>query len=415
MTLLAYKYRILPNKKQKLQIESSCVACRFVSNKFLSLKRYIYTKYKKNLSMAQFSAHLTRLKKKPGYEWLQDVNSQALQSALRNVETAYERFFKQGAGFPKFRKRRSTASFANPQHVQHLGKNRFKIPKLGTLIVKEHRDLPQGLLKTCTISRDGTGKYFLSVIIDTDLPPVAMFPVEEAKTQGLDLGIHNFVATSDGALVPNPKSKQKQQRAIAQEQKKLARKQRGSNNSQKQKGVVARQYKKACNQTKDFHHKISHQIANESQVTTVCVEDLNIKNMLKNRCLARAIQDCGWGQFLQFLSYNLERRGSSLIVISQWKPSSKECRMCHKKHPSLTLKDRTFVCPHCGHEEDRDLHAAKNIRRFGLQQYWDLVGMPSSVKSSCDSNKLAPTRESSKGSAKKRNRSEDAPSITVIA
>ena len=414
--LKAYKYKLKPTADQKVLINKHFGAVRWVYNKALSLKKKYYDLRKKTLSLKRLSAHFTHLKKQEQYLWLNEINAQALQSALRQVELAYKSFFEHRTGFPRFKKKSASLhSYQNPQHVQHKSKGSLKLPKLGLVKFEEHRALPKGTIKTCTVSRGAAGIYEISLLVESPDVLITQHAVEPERTEGIDLGILNFAVSSDGTVIANPRSLNKKLGKLKKAQRILSRKQKGSANRAKQKQKVALVHRKVAQVRKNPIHQVSHAYANKNHVSTYVVEDLAIKNMLRNPKLARHISDCGWAMFLSALSYKLQDRGKNLIIINRWLPSSKECSACFERHSGLTLKERMFECPSCSHEEDRDLNAARNIRRFGLQQHFDPVGTTGFVKSSHGSKNLVKAREPSKGPAVTQDGSKEAPVRIALA
>jgi len=297
--------------------------------------------------------------------WLKDCPSQALQMSMRNLDNAYTNFFKRGAGFPKFKNKHSRQSIQLPQGVRisEDGKKVF-IPKLKWTNVDLHRELGEGTIKTVTISRTTTGKYFISFLVDNQVELPRKKEIKKETAVGIDLGIKDFAITSDGMKFENKDFMKKMQRRLRVEQRSLARKERGSNHWQRQKLVVALLHEKVRNQRQDYLHKISSYLVDKYD--TICLEDLNVKGMVKNRNLARAISDQGWSEFCTMLKYKSEWRGNNIRVIGRFDPSSKMCSCCGKINKELTLANRNWTCS-CGEVHDRDVNAAINIKNFGLR------------------------------------------------
>lgn len=357
---IAYKYRLYPNKEQKILLEKHFGSVRFMYNLALETKQMAYSGNKVNLSRYDLQEQLIDLKKE--CEWLKEVNSQSLQCAFMNLDGAYTRFFRGLAGFPKFKKKSNRQSFQCPQSVV-LDKDGLHIPKFKKPIkIIVHRKF-SGKIKTTTISKTPTNKYFASILIDANnsIPP----PKEIKNPVGIDLGIKSFIVTSDGIKFDNPKYLKKSIDRLKILSKRLSKKQKGSNNRNKARINVAKLYEKITNQRKDFLHKASDVIT--KQYDTICIENLQIDNMLKNHCLARAISDCSWSKFVNMLEYKAEWRGVNIIKIGTFDPSTKLCSACGSINKYLTLADREWTCPNCGVVLDRDHNAAINILNFGLQ------------------------------------------------
>jgi putative transposase len=381
-TLKAYKYRLKPNADQLVQINQHFGSVRFVKNWAIALRSRYYKIFGKSISSRRIQDQLVKKKSLPKWAWLNDVNSQSLLSALKDVDTAFTNFFKHGTKYPRFKKKYdSHQSYSAPQHVAVLD-NQVKLPKIGLVRFVKHRELPEGKIKTCTISRNATGKFFISILLEKEVNDIIPCVITESETVAGDLGVKSFLTLSDGTVIPNPRFLQTSLEKLRKAQRLLSRMKKGSKRRAKQRIVVARLHEHVANARKDFHHKLTHYFAVKSHATTYVGEDLMVKNMIKNPKLSRHITDVGWGMFDVFMTYKMRENGKNYIKIDTFTPSSKECRMCHTKHTELKLSDRVFVCPACGHTEDRDLHAAINIKRFGLQQISEQVGITCGVKCS---------------------------------
>jgi len=308
---------------------------------------------------------LPDLKKK--LPWLRtDSNAQSLQTTLRDLDIAYTRFFKKVGNFPTYKKKyRSKESFHVPQSfkVDHED-GTLKLPKIGNVKTIFDR-IPKGKVRSITISMSRSGKFFASVLCEQDIEDPELKPVDPKTTIGVDVGIKSFAVCSDGRTFETPKNIRKVMSRIKFLSRQHSVKTKGGKNRERARLRLAREYEKATNRRNDFLHKVSHQLANENQVGTICVEDLNVKGMLKNHKLAGAISDCSWSEFFRMLSYKCKWRGIRLVKIGRFEPSSKLCP-CGFKNDTLTLTDRSWTCPKCGQVHDRDLLAANNIRRFGL-------------------------------------------------
>ena len=318
------------------------------------------------------NVYLTNLMKselKAEHEWLSEVNSQSLQSALRNLDTAYTNFFRntKAVGFPRFKSRKDRQSFLCPQHCRvDFKKETITIPKAKDIPAVLHRNF-KGTVKTVTVSMTPSGKYFASVLVDTaiqELPPIR---VQVDTALGIDLGIKSLAVCSDGRTFDNPKNLQKSLGRLKLLQKRLSRKQKGSSNRNKARIRVARLQEYIANSRKDNLHKITHALTHDSQVRTICMEDLNVKGMQRNHHLAQAVGDASFGMFLTLLEYKCSWYGVNLIKTGRFAPSSKTCGKCGHVYKGLKLSERSWTCPKCGTHHDRDFNAACNIKEFGLK------------------------------------------------
>jgi len=359
--LKAYKYRIYPDDSQKELLEKHFGCVRFIYNLALETKQSAFAGNKINLSRFDLQKQLKELKN--DFIWLKDVNSQSLQSALLNLDVAYTKFFKGLASFPNFKKKSRKQSFQCPQNVSIEG-NGLYLPKFKEPIkIVLHRNF-KGDIKTVTISKTPTNKYFVSILVENhkELPK----PVKESdNTIGIDLGIKSFIVTSDGQKYDNPKYLRNSLVRLKWLQKQLSRKQKGSKRREIYRFRVAKLHEKISNQRIDFLHKVSDVITKQYDI--ICMENLQVSNMLKNHCLAQSISDSGWGIFETLLKYKAEWRGKRIVQIGTFEPSSKTCCECGFINKDLTLADRQWTCPSCGTVLDRDICAAKNILSFGIR------------------------------------------------
>jgi putative transposase len=371
----AYKFRLYPTNDQKTDLAKAFGCCRWYWNYSLNLCQETYKETGKGLSRFAIQSLLPNLKQEN--EWLSDAYSQCLQSVALNLSTAYKNFFEKRGGFPKFKSKHGRQSIQYPSNVKIDGYC-IKLPgKVGKIYCKQNRSF-EGKIKTTTVSLNPDGKYFVSILVDDgkELPRSAfMCEASHIKRDriasvdgnaiGIDLGITHFAITSDGSKYNNQRLTNKHSRNLKKKQQSLARKTKGSNTRTKARKLVAKVHSKVKRVREDFLHKLSRKIVNENQV--IVVENLNVKGMVCNHNLAKAISDCGWGQFCTMLKYKSEWFGKIYIEIDRWFPSSKTCNVCLNKVDSLPLDIRNWTCCKCNTQHDRDVNAAINIRNEGLR------------------------------------------------
>jgi putative transposase len=355
-----YKYRAYPTLEQAQWLEREFGAGRFVYNHFLEARRTHYQQTGTGLSYAGTAAQLTRLKREGEYDWLRLSNSQMLQQKLIDLDTAFVNFFKKRSGYPQFKSRRGRQSFRVPQAFRVEG-NRVKLPKLETALrFKLHRPLPEGAaLKSVTVSRTPSGKYYVSFLVEE----TAAVPAPATGEVGIDLGLHSFLATSDGYKEPHPKHLNQGRQKLRRLKRRHSRCKQSSANCEKARRKLARQEEKVAHQRQDFLHRQSHKLVDENQA--ISVETLAVKNLMANPKLARSIADSGWGEFVRQLEYKAEWNARELHKVDRWFPSTQLCHRCNYRNPALTLADRAWVCPNCGTHHDRDINSAINIRDAG--------------------------------------------------
>ena len=355
----AYKYRIYPTSEQEALLAKSFGSVRWFWNYALNLCQETYKNTGKGLSRGYIQGLLPALKKE--YEWLKDPYSQCLQVVALNLSTAYKNFFDKRAMLPKFKSKHGRQSISYPQNVKFDGDS-LNLPKIGLVHCRIHKNF-DGAIKTVTVSRNPDGKYFVSVLVDDG--KASPESVAVSKAVGIDVGLTHFAITSDGSKFDNPRYFVKRQRNLKHKQQKLSRKKKGSQNRKKARFAVAKVHSKIARCREDFLHKLSRKIVNENQV--IAVENLNIKGMVRNHNLAKAISDVGWGMFCTMLKYKAESEGKTYVEIDRFFPSSKTCHVCLNRVDNLTLDVRAWTCKHCGTDHDRDVNAAINIRNEALR------------------------------------------------
>ena len=355
-----YRFAIEPSKEQTVLIDKHFGCTRFIYNHFLNERKEQYQASKKSDGYHQQSASLTKLKKQEGTIWLKEVNSQSLQFALRCLDTAYINFFKGQAQFPRFKSKRNKNSFTVPQFASIENGHLF-IPKFKQGIkVNVHRKI-KGKIGKCTITRTAAGKYFVSIHAEEHHEPLS----KTGKTVGIDLGLKDFLITSDGNKLRNHKWTKRYEKQLKQAQQHLSRKQKGSKSRERQASKAARIHEKLSNSRRDILHKISHSLVRDHDI--ICLEDLNVKKMVHNRKLSKAILDASWGEFIRMLEYKAQWNNKLIVKVDRFYPSSKTCHECGWINQSLELKDRKWTCAN-GHEIDRDINAAKNILQEGMNK-----------------------------------------------
>ncbi len=358
----AYKYRFYPTDEQKHLLARTFGCARYVYNWGLRLKTDAYYKEQRRLYYKDLSSMLTDLKKQESHAWLNEVSCVPTQQALRHLDKAFINFFEGRGEYPTFKKRRNlqSAEYTTSAFVWRGGK--ITLAKMNDpLDITWSRSLPDDAVpSSVTVTRDCADRYFVSILVEEDIPHLP--PSDDSI--GADLGLKSFVVLSDGEVVGNPKFFTSDEKKLAKAQRRHAKKKRGSKNRRKARLKVARLHARIADRRRDFQHKLSTRLIRENQ--TICVESLQVKNMVKNSRLSKAISDVGWSEFVSQLEYKAQWYGRTLVKIDKWYPSSKRCFDCGHLLDSLTLDVREWLCPECGSHHDRDLNAAKNILAAGL-------------------------------------------------
>ena len=356
----SFKFRIDPTNEQKDLISKHFGACRFVFNRYLNNRKETYLEEKKSLNYYDNANDLTILKKDEQFIWLKEINSQSLQSSLRNLDTAYNRFFRKQSMFPRFKSKYDRQSFTIPQSVS-IEDGKLCIPKFKKGIkINLHRSIG-GKICFATISKSITGKYYVSITCEVEYTPFE----KTNSTVGVDTGIKNLAILSDGKIYENIKTLKTNLKKLKYSQRQLSKKVKGSNSRLRQKHKLARIYEKVTNIRQDHLHKVSMEIIKNHDI--ICIEDLAVKNMMKNHKLAQAFSDVALGSFYNMFEYKANWNDKTIVKIDRFFPSSKTCNVCNYINQNLTLKDREWVCPKCNTKHDRDHNASMNIEKQGLK------------------------------------------------
>jgi len=367
--LKAIKIRLYPNQEQKVYINKLLGCSRFVYNQCLSYKSVEYGLWSNPTTLSDTNKFVIGLKEK--YDWLKECHSKVIQQSLINLETAYKNFFKKTSDYPVFKKKSNQQSCRFPNDaimgvkgnrisiIKPLQNIHYKCSKQDTIYLNQDNKNKKRF-KSGTLSRTKSGEYYFSILIDK---PNKILNKSGNSLVGIDLGIKDFIVTSEGLKFENLKSKRNNQRKLARLHRELSRKKKGSNNRVESRIKLAKFYEKLNNQKEYYLHSITNQLLSENQ--TIVIEDLNVAGMLKNHKLARSIQELSLNRFKTMLVYKAGWYGREIIQVSQWFPSSKLCSCCGYKNDVLELKDREWICPECKTHHDRDLNAAINIRNEG--------------------------------------------------
>jgi putative transposase len=358
----AYRYRFYPTAQQKQILARTFGCCRYVCNWALQQKTEAYYQRGERLYYYDLSIELTNLKKQVTTLWLNEVASVPLQQALRHLDKAFLNFFEGRAEYPLFKKKHSKQSATYVGTAFQLKGMNLTLSKMEQpLDIHWLRTLPKDCKPSSVIvSLDTAGRYFISILVEEEITPLNVTP----KMVGLDLGLKSMVITSDGHTFGNPKFFAQDEKKLARAQRRLSKKHKGSKNRRKARRKVAKIHARIADRRRDYQHKLSTKLIRENQV--VCVESQQVKNMVQNHRLAKAISDVGWGEFVRQLDYKAQWYGRTLVKIDKFYPSSKRCHHCGHVLDSLSLDIRHWVCPECQMAHDRDINAAQNVLAAGL-------------------------------------------------
>ena len=359
----AYKYRFYPTPEQAGQLNQTFGCVRYVYNRALAERHRAWTQEKRRVTHAETDRMLTGWKRDPETAWLAEPSKGPLQASLRNLQSAFDKFWRKQNRYPKFKKKgksRDSATYYRNCFTFRDGK--LKLAKQSEpLDIRWSRPLPDGADPSqVTVSRDAAGRWFVSLLVEETITPYAS---TEAAV-GVDLGITTLAALSTGEKIANPKYEKADRAKLAKAQRNLARKKKGSANRAKARLKVARIHARIADRRRDHLHKFTTRLVRENQV--IAIEDLSVRNMVKNRSLARAISDASWSELRRMLEYKADWHGRELVAIDRWYPSSKTCSDCGHLLRSLPLNVREWVCAECGTVHDRDVNAAKNVLAVGL-------------------------------------------------
>lgn len=372
----AYKYKIKPDKQQEELLQKFFGCVRYIYNWGLETKTSAYKKDGKAVNYLQLAKQLTLLKQQEDHEWLNECTTESLQQSLRGLDNAFTAFFRKKAKYPKFKSKkcsRNSAKFINSVHFD-FDEWTVKLPKLGKVKLCKNRTFDQSTCKqgTCTVSQDHCGTYWCTITVDNLQPKPTKAKLVKDNAVGVDLGIKDYAILSDGTKFSNPKYLNNAKEQLDHLQKRFSKTQKDSVNHEKMRVAAAKCHRKISNRRSDFLHKLTSYLITRYDV--ICLEDLNVKGMVQNHHLARAIEDAAWAEFVRQLTYKAEWYGKHILYIGRFEPSSKLCHECGYINKELKLSDRKWTCPECGTHHDRDVNAARNIKEIAFDKQ-NLVGI----------------------------------------
>lgn len=361
----SYKFRIYPNPAQENLIQRTFGSCRYVYNHYLTYRKELYETKGVTANYYECARNLTSLKQE--LSWLKEIDATALQTSLRELDTAFQNFFrgiKQGQkiGYPKFKSKKDRRKSYKSKQSIYVNENTIQLPKLGLVKCRVSRQI-QGRILSATVSQTPSGKYYVAVCCtDVDIVPLE----KTGKSVGIDVGIHDLAATSDGVKYTNPKHYEKSLNKLARLQRQLSRKSKGSNNREKARVKVARLQEHIANQRNDTLHKLTTELVREYD--TICIEDLTSKEMMKKHRMARMVSDASFYELRRQFEYKTQWYGKKLATVDRYYPSSQLCSKCgHQNADVKNLSVRKWICTECGEVHHRDVNAAKNILNEGLR------------------------------------------------
>ncbi|MBD2329303.1 RNA-guided endonuclease TnpB family protein [Alkalinema sp. FACHB-956] len=362
MTQKAFKYRFYPTPEQETLLRRTMGCTRLVYNRALAIRTEAWYSEKKRVGYSDTSAMLTEWKKQDDLQFLNEVSCVPLQQGLRHLQKAFSNFFEGRAKYPTFKKKRNGGSAEFTKSAFKWKDGQVYLAKCSEpLAIRWSRELPEGAIpSTITVKLSPAGRWTVALLVDVEIEPLP----QSSNQIGIDLGVTSLVALSNGEKIANPKGFNAKRRKLKKAQKALARKQKGSRNRHKARLKVAKVHQEISDARKDFLHKLTTRLVRENQ--TIAVEDLAVKNMIKNRKLALSISDASWGELVRQLEYKCDWYGRTLVKIDRWFPSSKRCGNCGHIVETLPLNIREWDCPNCGTHHDRDINAANNILAAGL-------------------------------------------------
>ncbi len=362
--LKATKVRLYPTVDQRKALAFQFGAMRWVYNFSLNWRSTAWRENGESISKRQTLDRLVDLKAAEETAWLKEADSQALQQSVMHLDVAFQRFFKKQSRYPRFKSKYDRQSMSYPQRVKIVNGRSLYLPKVGNVRAVLHREIV-GKIKTVTISRTQTRKYYASILCDDELAaPAALKKVQADAIIGLDLGLTHLAIASTGEKQKNPRFLKHAAHNLRRKQKALSRRKKGSANRNQARVLVAKAHERTSNIRNDFQHKLSKQLVGKNQA--ICVETLKVKNMLKNRKLSKHIADASWSGLLRKLEYKTAWTVKHLVQMDQWFASSKTCSCCGTKVETMPLSVRQWICQKCNQEHDRDINAATNIRQQGI-------------------------------------------------